>query len=165
METFMNSRFNPVKNPVPPAAGLEVQFVDEDGKAKSYISAYNLLGAAVVLGQPATIDYIETYGVGAIANADTGAVFVRTAVFVRAQASLDLCWLQNGGEADALVDGTGDVVVGDALETIAAGTAFIKAASARDIASGAIALEAQAADSAVLVKVQLIPEQHANEAA
>ena len=165
METFMDSRFNPVRNPVPPAPGLEVQFVDTDGKVKQYISAYNLVGAAVVLGQPATIDYIEVYGVGAIANADTGAIFVRTAVFVRAQAAGDLCWLQKGGEADALVDGTADVVVGDALEVIAAGTSFIKAASARDIASAAIALQAQAADSAVLVKVQLIPEQHANEAA
>ena len=164
METFLNSRFNPVRNPVPPAPGLEIQFVDKDGKVKQYISAYNLLGAAVAKGQPATIDYIETYGVGAIANADTGAVFVRTAVFVRAQAAGELCWMQFGGEADALVDGTAAVVVGDALETIAAGTAFIKAASARDIASGAIALQAQAAASAVLVKVQLIPEQHANEA-
>lgn len=164
METFLNSRFNPVRNPVPPAPGLEIQFVDEDGKVKQYISAYNLLGAAVAKGQPATIDYIETYGVGAIANADTGAVFVRTAVFVRAQAAGELCWMQFGGEADALVDGTAAVVVGDALETIAAGTAFIKAASARDIASGAIALQAQAVASAVLVKVQLIPEQHANEA-
>ena len=76
-----------------------------------------------------------------------------------------LWWFQIGGPGKALVDGTADVVAGDALEVLNTGTAFIKAASARDLATGAIAGEAQAANEAVLIDVEFIPERHSIEAA
>lgn len=159
MEQFLDVRFSPVARP-PTAPGVLVQIVDAGtARTKTFLSAYNRVGAAVKQGQVATINYVTTYGTAAIANA-TKTFPVRTGVFMYRQAADDLCWLQIGGKAKALVDGTTDVAAGDSLEVLNTGTAFVKDTTARSALSGAIALEAQAANEAVLVDVELIPEQH-----
>ena len=158
-------RFNIIKGR-PKASGILVQDIGVDGKTRTYLSAYNRLGAEIAAGQPVTLDYDQTYSVKAIANVTTGSeVYKQTgAPQVKVPAG-DLWWFQTGGPGKALVDGSAAVVAGDALEVINAGEAFIKAASARELATGAIAGVAQAVASAVLVDVEFIPERHSIEAA
>lgn len=152
----------------PKASGILVQVIGADGRCRTYLSAYNRVTGGTAAGQPVSLDYDQTYGCKAIANATTDSeVYLYTGV---AKDHMPvpygaLAWWQIGGKAKALVDGTSaDVAAGDALEVINGGTAFIKAGSARDLATGAIAGAAQAANSAVLVDVELIPERHSIEA-
>ncbi|MBW7995366.1 MAG: hypothetical protein FVQ81_02100 [Candidatus Glassbacteria bacterium] len=164
MDIFGN-RFNAIKGR-PKAAGIEALDIGVDGKCRYFISAYNRVGTELAKGQPVTIDYVITYMFGAIANATTGSeVYKKTAGALRVTAINELAWFQTGGKGLGLVDGTADVAAGDALEVINAGTSWIKAGSARELATGALALVAQAADSAVLVDVLYINERHSVEAA
>jgi hypothetical protein len=166
MDIFGN-RFDITKGK-PKAAGIEVQTVDVSGNCLTFLSAYNRLGTVIAPGQPVTIDSDHTYHRKAIANATTDSeVYKYTGVAKNHMpvAIGALAWFQIGGPAKALVDGTAAVVAGDALEVINAGTSFIKAASARDLATGAIAKAAQAEASAVLIDVELIPERHSIESA
>ena len=158
-------RFNIIKGR-PKASGILVQDIGVDGKTRTYLSAYNRLGSEIAVGQPMTLDYDNTYGCKAIANATTGSeVYKQTGAPQVKVPAAKLWWFQIGGPGKALVDGSAAVVAGDALEVINAGTAFIKAASARELATGAIAAVAQAVASAVLVDVEFIPERHSIEAA
>lgn len=167
MDIFGN-RFDITKGK-PKAAGIgPVQVIDVNGNCLTFMSAYNRLGTVIAAGQPVTLDVDQTYHRKAIANATTGSeVYEYTGVAKNHMpvAIGALAWFQIGGKAKALVDGTDAVVAGDALEVINGGTSFIKAASARDLATGAIAGAAQAAASAVLIDVELIPERHSIESA
>ena len=164
MDIFGN-RFEIIKAR-PKGAGIVAQVVGTDGKIRTYISAFNRVGSVLAVGQPITIDYVPTYFVAAIANATTGSeVYKQTGVALKVMQVNDLWWFQTGGPGQALVDGTADVAAADALEVINAATSFIKAASARDLATGAIALVAQTSATAPLVDVMLIPERHSIEAA
>lgn len=150
----------------PKAAGIIVQDIGSDGKLRTYISAYNRVGTVLAKGQPITIDYVATYMVAAIANASTGSeVYKQTGGALKVMQINELWWFQIGGPGKGLVDGTSaDVTAGNALEVLNTGTAWIKAGTARDLSTGAIALAAQAANSAVLVDVLYIPERHSIEA-
>lgn len=150
----------------PKAAGIIVQDIGSDGKLRTYISAYNRVGTVLDKGQPITIDYVATYMVAAIANATTGSeVYKQTGGALKVTQINELWWFQIGGAGKGLVDGTTDVAAAEALEVLNTGTAWIKAGTARDLSTGAIALAAQAANSAVLVDVLYIPERHSIESA
>lgn len=156
-DTFLRSRvgdFQSILDAPPPAAGIEVE---EDGKR--YVSAYNETGSASAKGEVATIAYSNDYGTEVIAAATT-TFPVRTAVGVKAYAQHELGWWQIAGEAEALVEGTTDVAAGDFLEVLNTETAFKKDGASRTTVSGAVAIDAQATNSAVLSTVRLIPEQH-----
>ena len=165
MDIFGN-RFS-MLNGKPKAAGIRIQDIGADGIVREFISAYNCVGSDLVKGQVITIDYDQTYHCKAIANATTGSeVYKLTGAPQTPVSTGALWWFQIGGKGKALVDGTAeDVAAGEALEVLNTGTAFIKAGAARELATGAIAGEAQAANSAVLIDVEFIPERHSIEAA
>ena len=105
-------------------------------------------------------------GMQALAVA-TSSFVVITAVAMEAVAVDAIGYFQISGVCSyALVDGTADVVAGDFLEVINAGTAFIKAGTSRTLGSGAIALGAQATDlgAGTATPVYLIGEAHTIEA-
>lgn len=116
-------------------------------------------GSSLAAGQPVVIGYSHTYGKTAVVAA-TSAFAVRTAVATKAMSAAGYLWVQTEGTCEALIDGTTDVTAGDFLEVIDAGVAFIKDGAARTTVSGAVAVDAQAANSAVKVTVYLLPEQH-----
>ena len=138
----------------PAAAGIEIQVGD-----KQYISAYNETGSATVVGEVAILDYANTYGVKAIVVA-TKAFPVKTAISLAIAADHVLGWYQVGGEAEAGVEGTAAVTAGDFLEVLNTELAFKKDGAARTTNSAAVAVDAQAAGSIVVVTVRLINEQH-----
>jgi len=157
--------FDMVKS-APRAPGIRVQVIGDDGFCRSYISAYNELGAEAAVGRPLMLSYDKLTGDEMVAPATTGSeVYVYTGVPTRPVPDKELDWFQIGGPCKGLVDGTADVTAGDALEVLNAGVAFIKAGSARDLSTAALASVAQAANSAVLVDIMLIPERHSIEAA
>jgi len=142
------------------AAGADMvgkEVVSSDGE-KAFVCAY-YAGSSLAAGQPVTLSYGGAYPV-AIIEAATTAFAVKTGVATKAMTAAGYLWVQVEGLCEALVDGTTDVAAEDYLEVINSGTAFIKDGAARTTVSGAVAVDAQATDSAVKVTVYLIPEQH-----
>lgn len=134
-------------------------FYQEEGK--TYISAHNGTGAALVPGKV----YVLTYGSVekrevAVGNPATSTFAVMTGVAVAATPNGEIGWIQVGGICEAYVEGTTDVAAGDFLEVLNGENDFKKDGTARSTVSAAVAVDAQATDSAVLVTVNLINEQH-----
>ena len=141
----------------PEAAGIEIQVGD-----KKYISAYNETGSAITAqGEVVTVAYSNDKGTEVNAVVTT-AFLVRTAVSLDAVDEHALAWFKIGGEAEAGVEGTTDVAAGNFLEVLNGELAFKRDGdgSARTAESAAVAIDAQAANSVVVVTVRLLPEQH-----
>lgn len=141
----------------PTACGLKLQTAD----GKQYISAYNGTGGALTAGKVYVLAYDNAAGQEVqIAAPATSAFPVMTCVAVAATANGAIGWFQVGGLCESHVEGTTDVAAGDFLEVLNGENDWKKDGAARTTVSGAVAVDAQAADSAVKVTVMLINEQH-----
>lgn len=164
-ENDINARFPASLAVAPTVPGEEIVIIGSDNQRKVFKALYNETAAARTKGQVATIDYSNDYRFECIAPVST-AFPVRTCTFIKDTALHELAWMQTEGEAEASVEGTtNDVAAGDFLQVINAEFVFRKDGAARTDASGAVAIDAQAADSAVVVTVNLIGEQHIISAA
>ena len=136
----------------------------EDGK--TYVSAYNGSGAALVVGKvyQLTYGYVEKQEI-AIGTPATTTFSTKVGVAIAVTPDGAIGWLQTGGICEAYVEGTTDVAAGDFLEVLNSELNFKKDGSARTTVSAARAVDAQAANSAVLVTVNMINELHTIAAA
>jgi len=136
----------------PTVAGAELQVA-----GKQYFAAH--IGSAPTVGKVHVFDYTETTAqeVTAITPA-TETTARRSGIAVVTGTGLQ--WFQVGGLAEAFVEGTTDVAAGDFLEVLNTEQDWKKDATAIDVTSGAVAIDAQAADSAVLSTVFLINKIH-----
>lgn len=92
-----------------------------------------------------------------LVTAATLAVYQEYAVVLADQgATAGFAWVQTKGHAYALVEGTTDVAKDDYLELLNTEKSAKKDATARSTNSFAIACEAQASNSAVLIQVELL---------
>jgi hypothetical protein len=124
---------------------------------KTYISAYS--AAAQVLGDVQILNYSATSGqevkVTDAAASDLENQIV--GVCAKALAAAGITWFQIYGLAEAKVDGTDDVAAGDFLKiTAAIGDSFITEGAAKTNLSTALAIDAQTANSGVVVTVLLL---------
>ena len=116
---------------------------------KQYVSAYHLLSVA---GTPYQLNYGIVSGKEYEAVAPATLAFPQRIMVPVVGGTVGLQWFQIGGEIEALVDGTADVAAGDFIRVINAGVAFIVStgtATVQAIDDSAMAVDAQAADSAV----------------
>ncbi len=133
----------------------------EDADGKQYVSLYNGTGGALVLGDIFIVEADETAGQELQAVAVVTTTFdIMTAVASGTVADGAIAWFQTGGFAEASVEGTTDVAAGDFLKVSNGEDDFKKDATSRSTVSAAIAIDAQAANEAVVVTVYLINEQH-----
>jgi hypothetical protein len=135
----------------PSAGGMELQV-----GAKQYFSAYH---AGATVGKVYVFDYTQTTGQEVTAITPATETTARRSGIATATTA-GLTWYQVGGLAEAFVEGTTDVAAGDYLEVLNTELDWKKDASAIDVTSGAVAIDAQAADSAVLSTVFLINKIH-----
>lgn len=139
----------------PSAAGQEIP-AGVDGK--SYMSAYE---ATTTLGDVVQLNFINTAGQEVTAAAPVTTSFpTMTAVAIATRGTAGIGWYQIGGIVEAGVEGTTDVAAGDFLEVLNTESAFKKDGASRTTNSGAMAIDAQAANSVVVVTVMLINQQH-----
>lgn len=136
----------------PTVAGTQLQVA-----GKQYFAAH--IGSAPTVGKVHVFDYTET------TNEEVTAITPATETTPRRSGiatttATGLQWFQIGGLAEAFVEGTTDVAAGDYLEVLNTEQDWKKDATAIDVTSGAVAIDAQAADSAVLVTVFLIDKTH-----
>ena len=141
----------------------------EDGSVGYFAKAH----AALVAGQPyiitPTTESVTVEGVAvvsgiAVTEAPTAVATVsrRCGVADKAYATGDIAFLIAGGEVEAKVEGTTDVVSGDFLK-LAPGTtatALIKDGTTETNSSVALAVDAQAANSEVIVTVMMLGTTH-----
>jgi len=126
---------------------------------KQYTAVY--LSGAVTLGDVVSLIYSGTAGQEVKTGTPATTAFpTRTGVILADHAGSALAWVQTGGLAEAGVEGTTDVAAGDFLEVLNTESAFKKDGAARSTNSGAVAVDAQTADSVVVVTVMLIDEGH-----
>lgn len=141
-------------NVATPVYAGEILSVD----GKRYIAAYTTDGVAA--GAVVMIAYGEVAGQEVLAATTATVAFpVMTAVAPAIVAVTTLAWFQIGGLCEASVEGTAAVAAGDFLEVLSTEADFKKDGT-RSAESAAVAVDAQAAASAVIVTVFLIPEQH-----
>ena len=134
------------------------------------VTLFNDRSDAIVKGEPVLIGYDVDGNDGLIEGMQcldiaTNSFVIYTAVAMEAVAVDAIGYFQISGVCTyALVDGTSaDVVAGDFLEVINAGTALIYAGTARTLGSCAIALASQAANSEVATSCYLFGEPHTIE--
>lgn len=125
---------------------------------KEYLSVYAT--AALTLGYVYRVTYSQTAGQELkTATPATDAGTCVTAVPYQAERLGVIAWLQVGGEAEASVEGTTDVAAGDFLEVLNGETDFKKDGTLSKN-SAAVAVDAQATNSAVVCTVMLINKAH-----
>jgi hypothetical protein len=106
-------------------------------------------GAAIADINAASGDVVA----GQTAAPATLAVYHYVGAPQRAYAQYEIAQIQVGGEGELLVDGTTDVAKADYLEVINGGTSAVKDGTSRTVNAIAMASEAQATNSAVLIDV------------
>lgn len=138
---------------------------NSDGTVRFDVWAYNGTGGALTAGRP----YLLTFGsalatILKVAVPTTNAEICNQGVIaLEATANATWGWFAIAGvvKSLALVDGTTDVAAGDHLEvTNGLATALQKDGTALSSKSFAVALAAQAADSAVATDILLIGKIH-----
>lgn len=126
---------------------------------KQYLAVY--LAGTETAGDVIQVNYQDTAGQEVVAGTPATTAFAtKTAVVIATPGGAGLAWVQVGGLAEAGVEGTTDVAAGDFLEVLNTESAFKKDGASRTANSGAVAVDAQAADSVVVVTVMLINESH-----
>ena len=129
------------------------------------ITLFNDQAGALAIGTVVQVIYDPdgtnglTQGMQAGAPASTAWVTF-TAIALESVGVDAIGYFQIAGVCDALVEGTTDVAAGDFLEVLNTEVSFKKDGTSRTANSAAVALAAQAADSAVLTSVLLIGEAH-----
>ena len=141
---------------------------DSNGLYRKEIRLYNAYASAIPVGHPCLIrfdgDEETNPFVVSGASASGTAVVERYCTPVVAVAATSWGWFCFEGYCEALVEGTSDVAKDDFLKlAIATTSGLIKDTGTQPgtANSCAIAREAQAANSAVLTDVFIIPERHA----
>jgi hypothetical protein len=124
---------------------------------KVWRCAHYAVAADLAIGTPVVLVPTKDYALTAIVPAaETSLQYVGISPVVYTDTDAYI-WFQVQGECEALVNGTSaDVVAGEFLEVITTGTALIKEGTVKDVGSVAVAVDAQAANSAVLVTVNLL---------
>lgn len=124
---------------------------DHDGKV--FVDA--IAHAALAVGKPVAVHPDKDVMAKTAAPA-TLAVLHYVGAPQKAVAAGEVAQILVGGKGGLLVDGTTDVAAGDYLEVLNTGTAAVKDGTTRSVNCIAMALEAQTANSAVLIDVQFI---------
>ena len=139
-------------NNVPEETGV-IKNVDN----KIFVSAYS--AAAQVLGDVQILNYSATSG-QEVKVTDAAASDLENQIIgvcSKALTAAGITWFQIYGKAEAKVDGTADVTAGDFLKiTAAIGDSFITEGAAKTNLSTALAIDAQTANSGVVVTVLLL---------
>jgi hypothetical protein len=137
--------------------GIRLNLVD----GRSFISAWNGTGGALTPGKVYGVGYSGVAGSEVrIVAAATTTFDIKTAVAFTAAADSAITWVQVAGTCEAYVEGTTDVAAGDFLEVLNTEADWKKDGASRTTVSGAVAIDAQATNSAVRITVFLIEEQH-----
>lgn len=128
--------------------------IREEGNRR-WIYAY--CATAETIGKVRVITYtgVQTTTPTAATPATNTTVYQQVGVASVTTTAAGWLWYQIKGDAEALVEGTTDVAVGDFLEVLTTETSFKKDGTSRTTNSPCIAQEAQAANSSVLTNVYL----------
>jgi len=138
--------------------GIKFDIPEKQGEG---ITAYNATGSTIALGDVLVLTY--GYASGTEVNASTPAtntaLFQYVVVAIEAIAAAAIGRFQMSGYCEAYVEGTTDVAAGDFLEALNTKNEFYKDGASRTVNSVARAVDAQAANSNVLVTVFLLGER------
>lgn len=146
---------NEITSPIETEDGTGMQGSRKRAGMNEYVWAYIQASTAQGEAQVLTFDGDEATAVKC-ADAATLAVYQEVGIVLAAHTSAEYGWVQVAGKCEALVEGTTDVAKDDFLEVLNTEVSMKKDATTRSVNSIAIACEAQAADSDVLIDVILL---------
>lgn len=158
----LTGAFPPTRTVYPVVDGLQRRTVKlSDGVISHQVQLYNATGGVLSAGGFYLVNYGGTTATAPNPRVTAPATQAAARLYVvsaTALADVSWGWFTYLGYCDALVEGTTDVTAADFLKLVNAQVYCVKDATTRSTATVAIALAAQAANSAVSSRVFLLGE-------